>query len=109
MPPEFQGRVQEEVELTKRRSGWPVERTLRALGVSRTTYYRWQRAATLRVEKGPSRPPPQPVQPYEATAEEKATVIDPDGATLERIVEASQNCPVDAIIITDADGAQLYP
>jgi ferredoxin len=36
-------------------------------------------------------------------------VIDPDGATLERIVEASQNCPVDAIIITDADGDQLYP
>jgi ferredoxin len=42
-------------------------------------------------------------------AEDKATVIDPDGATLERIIEASQNCPVDAIIITDADGNQLYP
>jgi ferredoxin len=42
-------------------------------------------------------------------ADDKATVIDPDGATLERIMEASQNCPVDAIIITDADGAQLYP
>jgi ferredoxin len=40
---------------------------------------------------------------------EKATVIDPDGAALERIMEASQNCPVDAIIITDADGEQLYP
>ena len=41
--------------------------------------------------------------------EEKAIVLDPDGASLEKIVEASQNCPVDAIIITDADGAQLYP
>jgi ferredoxin len=41
--------------------------------------------------------------------EDKATVIDPDAATLERITEASQNCPVDAIIITDADGVQLYP
>jgi ferredoxin len=40
---------------------------------------------------------------------DKATVIDPDAATLERIVEASQNCPVDAIIITAADGEQLYP
>jgi len=40
---------------------------------------------------------------------DKATVIDPDGATLELITEASQNCPVDAIIITDADGVQLYP
>ena len=39
----------------------------------------------------------------------KATVIDPDGASLERIAEASQNCPVDAIIITDSDGVQLYP
>jgi ferredoxin len=42
-------------------------------------------------------------------AQEKAVVIDADGAPLERIMEASQNCPVDAIIITDADGAQLYP
>ena len=41
--------------------------------------------------------------------DDKAVVIDPDGASIERIVEASQNCPVDAIIITDADGAQLYP
>ena len=38
-----------------------------------------------------------------------AIVVDPDGASLERIIEASQNCPVDAIIITDADGVQLYP
>ena len=42
-------------------------------------------------------------------ADDKASVIDPDGASLERIVEASQNCPVDAIMITDADGVQLYP
>ena len=74
MPPELQQRVQEEVELTKRRSGWPVERTLSALGVSRTTYYRWQRAAALRVGEGLSGPPPQPVQPYEALPEEKAAV-----------------------------------
>jgi ferredoxin len=41
--------------------------------------------------------------------DDKATVIDPDGAPLDRIIEASQNCPVDAIIITDADGVQIYP
>ena len=41
--------------------------------------------------------------------EDKAIVIDPDAATLEKIVEASQNCPVDAIIITDAAGVQIYP
>ena len=38
-----------------------------------------------------------------------AIVVDPDGASLDRIIEASQNCPVDAIIITDGDGVQLYP
>ena len=38
-----------------------------------------------------------------------ATVIDADGASLDLIVEAAQNCPVDAIRITDADGVQLYP
>ena len=43
MPPELQQRVHEEVELTKRRSGWPVVKTLAALGVTRTTYYRWLR------------------------------------------------------------------
>ena len=74
MPPELQQRVQEEVVLTKGRSGWPVERTLSALGVSRTTYYRWQRAAALRVGEGLSGPPQQPVQPYEALPEEKAAV-----------------------------------
>ena len=74
MPPELQHRVQEEVELTKRRSGWPVERTLTALGVSRTTYYRWLRAAAMRVGEGLSGPPPLPVQPYEALPEEKAAV-----------------------------------
>ena len=42
-------------------------------------------------------------------ADEKAVVIDPDGASVETIVEASQNCPVDAIVITDAEGAQIYP
>jgi ferredoxin len=41
--------------------------------------------------------------------EDKAIVLDPDGATLEKIIEASQNCPVDAIIITDAEGIQIYP
>jgi putative transposase len=74
MPPELQQRVQEEVELTKRRSGWPVERTLSALGVSRTTYYRWQRTAALRVGEGLFGPPPPPMQPYEALPEEKAAV-----------------------------------
>jgi ferredoxin len=38
-----------------------------------------------------------------------ATVIDADGASPELITEAAQNCPVDAITITDADGVRIYP
>jgi ferredoxin len=41
--------------------------------------------------------------------EDTAIVLDPDAEPLEDIVEAAQNCPVDAIIITDADGEQIYP
>ena len=36
-------------------------------------------------------------------------VLDPDAAPLDDILEAAQNCPVDAIIVTDEDGEQLYP
>jgi transposase InsO family protein len=60
------------VEETKRRSGWPVKRTLRQLGVSPASYYRWrkeaQRAKTL------PREPLRPIQAYEATEEEKRVV-----------------------------------
>ena len=41
--------------------------------------------------------------------EDKAYVIDPDAATVDEIAEAAQNCPVDAIIVTDEQGNQLYP
>ena len=41
--------------------------------------------------------------------EDTAIVLDPDAAGIEDIMEAAQNCPVDAIIVTDDDGEQLYP
>jgi ferredoxin len=41
--------------------------------------------------------------------EDTAIVLDPDAAPLDDIVEAAQNCPVDAIIIVDEDGQQVYP
>jgi ferredoxin len=41
--------------------------------------------------------------------EDVSVVIDPDGAPLDDIVEAAQNCPVDAIVILDEDGEQIYP
>jgi ferredoxin len=41
--------------------------------------------------------------------ENTAYVIDPDAADVDLILEAAQNCPVDAIIVTDESGAQIYP
>ena len=41
--------------------------------------------------------------------EDVAKVIDPDAASVDEIIEAAMNCPVDAIVVTDEDGQQLYP
>ncbi len=72
MPTKLQERIRDEVQLTKHRSGWSVGRTLGALGVSRTTYYRW-----LREESWPKARPAdsiRPVQPFEALPEERSAV-----------------------------------
>ena len=64
--------MQAVVEQTKRRSDWPVRRTLKQLGVSVASYYRWRQR-----EQGAQQEPAQstkPVQLYEATAEEKRAV-----------------------------------
>jgi transposase InsO family protein len=62
--------VHEEVVLTKKRSRWPIRRTLAALGISPRSYYRWKK------EKAWEQPAaPKPVPPYEATAEEKQQVL----------------------------------
>lgn len=60
------------VSQTKRRSGWPVRRTLGQLGVSPASYYRW-RKESRRAEPIPAEPV-KPVQVYEATDEEKQAV-----------------------------------
>ena len=36
-------------------------------------------------------------------------MIDPDAESVDDIAEAAQNCPVDAIVVTDEHGEQLYP
>jgi ferredoxin len=41
--------------------------------------------------------------------ENTAYVIDPDAADVELILEAAQNCPVDAIVVTGENGEQIYP
>lgn len=40
--------------------------------------------------------------------EEKAVVIDPDGAPVQDVVDAAGNCPVGAIFVVGEDG-DLYP
>ncbi len=41
--------------------------------------------------------------------EDTAIVLDVDAAPVDDILEAAQNCPVDAIVVTGEDGEQLYP
>jgi ferredoxin len=40
----------------------------------------------------------------------QSEAVDPDGDTVEKIIEAAENCPVSAIFVEDADtGEQLFP
>ena len=45
---------------------------------------------------------------FELDSEDKAVVIDPDGAPADLVVEAASNCPVTAIFIEGEDGP-IYP
>jgi ferredoxin len=45
---------------------------------------------------------------FQLDAEDKAVVVDPDGAPTDDVVEAAQNCPVSAIEVAGEDG-DLYP
>ena len=72
MPPELQVQVQTIVAETKQRSGWPVDRTLKQLGVSRASYYRWQQES--KAGKALPSQPARVVQAYEATEAEKRIV-----------------------------------
>jgi transposase InsO family protein len=74
VPPELQQRVHEEVQQARQRSGWPIQKTLAALGVARRTYYRWLKEEAW-ARALPAGPVP-PVQPYEALPQEKQAVLD---------------------------------
>jgi len=47
---------------------------------------------------------------FELDDEDKSVVVDPNAQPRDDIVMAAQDCPVDAIIITDVStGEQIYP
>jgi ferredoxin len=45
---------------------------------------------------------------FQLDDEDKAVVVDPDGAPLDDILAAAGNCPVSAIFVVGEDG-DLYP
>ena len=45
---------------------------------------------------------------FELDSEDKAVVIDPDGASTDEVLEAAGNCPVTAIFVVGEVG-ELYP
>ncbi len=45
---------------------------------------------------------------FQLDDEDKAIVVDPDGASLDDVIAAAGNCPVAAIFVVGADG-DLYP
>ena len=45
---------------------------------------------------------------FQLDAEDKAVVVDPDGASTDDIIEAAGNCPVSAVFVVGEDG-DLYP
>jgi putative transposase len=59
------------VKQTKRRSGWSVNQTLKALGISRASYYRWLREEAWAQERKEA---VRLIQPYEALPAERETV-----------------------------------
>ena len=46
---------------------------------------------------------------FQLDNEAKAIIIDPNADTDENILEAAQSCPVNAIIIEDENGKQVWP
>lgn len=66
--------MHDEVQQTRQRSGWPVKRTLAALGIARRSYYRWLREEAWAKERPGE--PVRPVSPYEALPPEKQAVVD---------------------------------
>jgi putative transposase len=70
VPAETKEAVMQIVAQTKQRSGWPVYRTLAALGVPRSVYYAWKGRDHLEDRAG------KPCRVYEVLPEERAAVCE---------------------------------
>ncbi len=46
---------------------------------------------------------------FQLDEENKAYIVDQNGADAETILLAAQSCPVQAIIVYDDEGKQIYP
>ncbi len=46
---------------------------------------------------------------FELDAENKAVVTDAARVSREKLIEAAESCPVNAIIVEDDEGNQVYP
>ncbi len=46
---------------------------------------------------------------FELDGEAKAVVLNPDSDTDENILASAQSCPVNAIIVEDENGQQVWP
>ncbi len=45
---------------------------------------------------------------FQLDSEDKAVVLDPDGAALDEVIDAARNCPVSAVFVAGEEG-DLYP
>ncbi len=45
---------------------------------------------------------------FQLDDEDKAVVVDPDGAPTDEVIDAARNCPVTAIFVQGEEG-ELYP
>jgi len=46
---------------------------------------------------------------FELDSEQKAVLLDPGSVSDTKLMEAARSCPVDAIILKDKEGDQVYP
>ncbi len=46
---------------------------------------------------------------FQMDEENKAIVLDPKSVPLNKVLEAAESCPQNAIIVEDDNGRQLYP